>query len=199
MAPSSMPCRVLKEHVFFAIDGHSSVVHTLEKINNLVTVQRLERIKRMEIECTTTFHQVSAQTFSQVPWEAHQAVWTLKESFGRAGGQAARILRCLSMASLALAIMQYIRMLIWSRSSFERLFKGVLRSSQTAGATQSCISYRFASLILSVAGILSRSSQCRANLMLSWIYHILHIWRMSTKTSLESSWGSFHELKQGQN
>jgi len=124
------------------------------------------------IEHATTLHQVLAQTLVQVVCDAHQAVWKSWESLGREGGEAAIILQCLSMASFTLAIIQYRCALIWSSSLFERSFKGVLRRSWTAGATQSRISYCFARLILSVAGILICSSQCRANLIPSWIYHI---------------------------
>ena len=91
------------------------------------------------MERATTFHYVSAQTFAQVTWDTHHAVWKSWESFGREGGQAAISLHCLSIASFALAIMEYKRILIWSRLSFERLLKGVIRSSWTARVTQSCI------------------------------------------------------------
>ena len=92
------------------------------------------------MEHATTFHHVSAQTFAQVAWDTHHTVWKSWESFRRDGGQAAISLRCLSIASFALAIMEYRHILIWSRSPFERLLKGVLRSSWTAGVTQSRIS-----------------------------------------------------------
>ena len=64
------------------------------------------------MERATTFHHVSAQTFAQVAWDTHHAVGKSWVSFGREGGQVAISLRCFSVASLALAIMEYRRILI---------------------------------------------------------------------------------------
>lgn len=36
------------EHIFFAIGGHSLMVYSLEKVSNLVDVERIERIERMK-------------------------------------------------------------------------------------------------------------------------------------------------------
>ena len=204
MAPSWILCRVLKwlpslwSHPSISSLQSMDIPRWSVLLRKSIILLRSRGSRGWRMERATTLHQVSAQTLPQVAWDVHQAVWKSWESLGREGGTAAIILRCLSMASFALAMIEYRRMLIWSRSLFERSFKGVSRSSWTAGATQSRISYCFASCILSVAGILSCSSQCRANLMPSWIYHIWHIWRMSINTSFERCWGGFHELNQGQ-
>ena len=146
MALSSIPRRVLKGlpsiSSFLSISSlqGDDIPLCSTVLRKSTIVLTLSGVRGWRMERATTFHHVSAQTFAQVAWDTHHAVWKSWESFGRDGGQAAISLCCLSIASFALAIMEYRRILIWSRSLFERLPKGVLRSSWTDGVTQSRIS-----------------------------------------------------------
>ena len=203
MAPSRIPCGARK---WLPLSSHA-IISPLQSINipwwsmllrKSTILLRSRGSRGWRIEHATTLHQVSAQTLLQVVWDVHQAIWKSWESLGREGGNAAMILCCLSKASFALVIIQYRHALICSSSLFERSFKGVLRRSWTAGATQSRISYCFTRLILSVVGILICSSQCQANLIPSLMYHIWDMWRMSINASFGRSVGGFHELHWGQ-
>ena len=139
MAPSSIPCRVLKGLPslcsFLSISSlqGADIPWCSMLLRKSTIVLNSRGLRGWRMERATTFHHVSAQTLAQVACDTHHAVWKSWVSFGREGGQAAISLRCFSIASFALAIMEYRRMLIKSRSPFERLLKGVLRSSWTAG------------------------------------------------------------------